>query len=174
LQGKSRRLPSQSSFRFWELYLRTTTIAIALAGLHLPHGWVLLFHDSAFLRGFGTTLVIASADLFVWAERSLGDEYSPCYDSFLPGRLVRQGPYRFMRHPLYTSNIILLWGVMLVCGSLWLLPNCLLLMWFYARAAVSEESALAADLPDYQEYMTMTGRYLPRPSRRRRDPPDSR
>ena len=54
--------------------------------------------------------VIATV-LFLSAKVTLGRNYSPCYDSYLPQDIIRTGLYNYVRHPIYLSNILLLIGV---------------------------------------------------------------
>jgi protein-S-isoprenylcysteine O-methyltransferase Ste14 len=53
--------------------------------------------------------------------------------------LATDGPYRFVRHPLYTGNILLVVGFA-VAGSLWwTLPLAALFFWFYYPPAIEYE-----------------------------------
>lgn len=53
--------------------------------------------------------------------------------------LATDGAYRFVRHPLYTGNILLVVGFA-VAGSLWWgLPLALLFFWFYYPTAIEYE-----------------------------------
>lgn len=53
--------------------------------------------------------------------------------------LATHGPYRFVRHPLYTGNILLVTGFA-VAGSLWWgVPLAALFFWFYYPTAIEYE-----------------------------------
>ena len=45
--------------------------------------------------------------------------------------LATDGPYRFVRHPLYTGNILLVVGFALAASRWWNLPVALFFFWFY-------------------------------------------
>jgi len=54
-------------------------------------------------------------------------------------QLSTTGPYAFMRHPLYTGNIIILFGLCGVNGSLWSLMTAIIFFWFYYPPAIEYE-----------------------------------
>jgi protein-S-isoprenylcysteine O-methyltransferase Ste14 len=53
--------------------------------------------------------------------------------------LATDGPYRFVRHPLYTGNILLVAGMALAGSRWWGIPLALLFFWFYYPAAIEYE-----------------------------------
>jgi len=98
---------------------------------------------------------------FISAKLSLGEHYSPCFDSFVPRDIVQEGLYRYIRHPIYASNILLLIGVFIACGSLWILFNIILLGIYYMNSALREELVLLEEFPNYGEYSNHTNRFIP-------------
>jgi protein-S-isoprenylcysteine O-methyltransferase Ste14 len=54
-------------------------------------------------------------------------------------QLATDGAYRFVRHPLYTGNILLVVGFALAGSRWWGLPVALLFFWFYYPAAIEYE-----------------------------------
>ncbi|ORB83477.1 hypothetical protein B1987_06800 [Mycobacterium kansasii] len=67
--------------------------------------------------------------------------------------VVSSGFYRFVRHPMYVGNVILMVGMPLALGSLWgllgVVPGVLMLVF----RILDEEKALAVELDGYREYM---------------------
>lgn len=62
------------------------------------------------------------------------------------------GPYRYVRHPMYVSMIILWPSISLLLGSWWaLIPSVLIIVIFVIRTAL-EDKTLQAELPGYAEY----------------------
>jgi protein-S-isoprenylcysteine O-methyltransferase Ste14 len=143
-------------------YLRLSTFSLGLLSCWGDRASLLqpLKGGGWFVAG-GSIVVLAEA-LFVWSMISLGRQYSPCYDSFIPKAIVTRGPYRYVRHPIYTANVLLLLGIALLSGTLLLVPNLLVLGVGYYRSAVQEESYLCANLPKYRGYRQRTGMFLPR------------
>jgi protein-S-isoprenylcysteine O-methyltransferase Ste14 len=54
-------------------------------------------------------------------------------------QLATDGPYRFVRHPLYTGNILLVAGFALAGSRWWGLPLALVFFWFYYPTAIEYE-----------------------------------
>lgn len=53
--------------------------------------------------------------------------------------LATDGAYRFVRHPLYTGNILLVVGLALAGSRWWGIPLALLFFWFYYPTAIEYE-----------------------------------
>jgi protein-S-isoprenylcysteine O-methyltransferase Ste14 len=54
-------------------------------------------------------------------------------------KLATDGPYRFVRHPLYTGNILLVVGFALAGSRWWSLPLAAFFFWFYYPTAIEYE-----------------------------------
>lgn len=77
--------------------------------------------------------------------------------------LVVRGPYRYVRHPLYSDVILLLLGWWLLLDYTFLLISALLLLlWFHSVVARFEERELRAIFgDDYEEYASRVPRIIP-------------
>lgn len=53
--------------------------------------------------------------------------------------LATSGPYRFMRHPLYTGNILLVIGFAIAASLWWCVPLAIFFFWFYYPTAIEYE-----------------------------------
>lgn len=79
--------------------------------------------------------------------------------------LVRSGFFRFVRHPIYTGNFIMLLGALILhLGVKSVLFYIALVVGHYIRARL-EERKLTEVYPEYEEYRRTTGMFLPRLSR---------
>ncbi len=66
--------------------------------------------------------------------------------------VVSRGPYRFVRHPGYTANIVTMFAVAVLLGSLWaLIPGALSALAFIVRTAL-EDRTLQRELGGYADY----------------------
>jgi protein-S-isoprenylcysteine O-methyltransferase Ste14 len=54
-------------------------------------------------------------------------------------QLATHGPYGFVRHPLYTGNILIVFGLSLANSQWWAGPLAVLFFWFYYPTAIEYE-----------------------------------
>lgn len=103
-------------------------------------------------------ILVAAASL----QRSLTAMPIPKAD----GKMTRQGLYRYVRHPMYSSVLLFSFGIALSHGNLYkyLLVGSLLVL-FYFKSSY-EENFLSAKYPDYSIYAKVTPRFLPKLKRK--------
>jgi protein-S-isoprenylcysteine O-methyltransferase Ste14 len=75
--------------------------------------------------------------------------------------LVRSGPYRFIRHPLYVGEIVTLTGAVLMGPSWQKVVILMVTVALQVYRAIQEERLLSAHVPEYAVYMTETKRFVP-------------
>jgi protein-S-isoprenylcysteine O-methyltransferase Ste14 len=92
----------------------------------------------------GMVTGVASLGLLAWSLTALGDNFSDCSDGRLPTQYVKHGPYRFISHPIYASNTLLLCACTLVLFNVVLVGVTLVTVIFYVRSARDETRALTA------------------------------
>ncbi len=159
--------PRVTDWRFYvwiDWYLKLSTLIITVLSIHSDSAWLLRFHRSPLVLVIGLVISGTAIGLFVWAMKSLGAQFTPAHQSHLPDRIVREGPYRYIRHPIYTSNLLLITGLLLASGSLWIVLNLIILIGYYVPTILVEERALRVNIPGYTEYAESTGRFFPRVS----------
>lgn len=153
------------NWRFYgwiDAWLKVSTLVITVLSLNCRYTWLLIFHDSREVRLIGLVVAGLALTLFIWAMRSLADQYTPAHVARAPKHIVMCGPYRFIRHPIYAANLWLLSAMLLLSGSLWILVNLAILIAHYVPTILFEERAIAERLPKYQEYARRTGRLFPK------------
>jgi protein-S-isoprenylcysteine O-methyltransferase Ste14 len=74
--------------------------------------------------------------------------------------LVSSGIYRYIRHPIYAGDILLLLGLELALNS-WLVLAVLAPLLVAVRQALVEEAVLLRAFPDYADYCARTKRFIP-------------
>jgi protein-S-isoprenylcysteine O-methyltransferase Ste14 len=67
-------------------------------------------------------------------------------------RVISTGPYRFVRHPMYTGGSLLLLATPLALGSFWGLPAAIAITAAIVVRLLDEERYLKANLPGYEDY----------------------
>jgi protein-S-isoprenylcysteine O-methyltransferase Ste14 len=152
--------------------LETALLLVSLAGLGLvPLVYVVTeiprfaaygFHPA--LAWLGLFFAIAALGMFHLTHRALGRNWSISLDVRENHRLVTEGIYRRVRHPMYSA--FWLWAI----AQALLLPN-----WiagfaglagfgtlFFGRVAREERMMLETFGDSYRAYMAQTGRVFPR------------
>ena len=78
--------------------------------------------------------------------------------------LSTTGPYAFVRHPLYTGNIMILAGLCLINGFFWSFVTACIFLWFYYPTAIEyEDRKLKSLFPDtWEEWASMTPALMPK------------
>jgi protein-S-isoprenylcysteine O-methyltransferase Ste14 len=103
----------------------------------------------------GTTAVVfvaAGAGLAIWAKVYLGKNWGLPMTLQQGSQLVTSGPYKFVRHPIYTGWILAMIGSAIASGVLWLLFPFVFCAYF-VFSAVTEEKILTQAFPtQYPEY----------------------
>lgn len=74
--------------------------------------------------------------------------------------VVAKGIYGFIRHPIYSGDLLLLLGIQLALNS-WLVLGILLLAPVVMLKAIKEEQMLIKELNGYETYCTRTKRFIP-------------
>jgi protein-S-isoprenylcysteine O-methyltransferase Ste14 len=118
----------------------------------------------AWLRWTGIAFAILGFALLQWAQMTLANSWSDTPRMMKEQALVTIGPYRTIRHPIYTAFLLIL-GSTLLISSNWLIGLCWLGM--TTLEVISrigfEESLMIEFFGDrYREYMKTTGRLLPK------------
>lgn len=118
------------------LEVRLEHSAVVACGLYLLFGQPMflmplnyqLFNVTIPIALIGASVVIFGVGLAIWGRVILGSNWSAVAEIKDRHELVRIGPYRFMRHPIYEGFIIALAGSAMqrgsVCGALGLLVCC--------------------------------------------------
>jgi protein-S-isoprenylcysteine O-methyltransferase Ste14 len=115
------------------------------------------------VRAIGTAAVVAAIAVIWWcgaANHFLAA--SSRIQSERGQTVVQHGPYRFVRHPLYASRIVLITGAALTLGS-WnaLVPAALNALLLALRTSL-EDRLLTTELPGYGDYAKhVPGRLVP-------------
>jgi protein-S-isoprenylcysteine O-methyltransferase Ste14 len=117
-------------------------------------------HDLA--SAVAGALVFASGLTFaVWARVCLGTNWGTPMTEKSEPELVTSGPYRFVRHPIYTGILLAQLGTALSNNLYWLVAVVVFGAYFLHSARV-EEKLLTASFPDaYPRYRQRTKMLIP-------------
>jgi protein-S-isoprenylcysteine O-methyltransferase Ste14 len=90
----------------------------------------------------GLILAVGGTLFAIWSRRQLGRNWSGAVTIKVDHELIRSGPYRYIRHPIYTGLLALYLGVALISGRLQGVLSVALVSIGYARKIRQEERAL--------------------------------
>lgn len=115
-------------------------------------------------RWAGVGIALLGFFLLQWAQGTLADSWSDTPRMMKDQTLITSGPYRTIRHPIYTAFLLIL-GSTLLISSNWLVGLCWLGMTtLEVISRINFEEALMTEFfgNQYREYMKKTGRLLPK------------
>jgi protein-S-isoprenylcysteine O-methyltransferase Ste14 len=116
---------------------------------------------SVILAAIGAVLFACGIALAVWARLHLGRNWGMPTSQRAEPELVISGPYRFVRHPIYTGLLTAMLGTALVDNLLGLIVVAVLVAYFY-YCGIAEERNLTATFPAaYPEYKSRTKMLIP-------------
>jgi protein-S-isoprenylcysteine O-methyltransferase Ste14 len=118
------------------------------------------------LRMAAQVVLVVGAVLLVVAALGLGRALTPTPVPTGRGDLRTGGPYRFVRHPIYTGVLLIVIGITLRSGSWFTLAVAVVTFVFFDRKARWEEARLAEQYPHYADYAARTPRFVPGAPRR--------
>jgi protein-S-isoprenylcysteine O-methyltransferase Ste14 len=113
----------------------------------------------------GLALEVSGVGLRVWAMRTLRGHYARTLRVVADQPVIRDGPYRVVRHPGYLG-VFLLWAGAALTARNAVAPALALTAvgTAYRHRMDAEDALLRRDLPGYAGYAAVTGRVLPWPT----------
>ena len=104
---------------------------------------------------------LAAIGLSIWSRRSFPP--AAFRVSAAPGgsTLIRRGPYRIIRHPMYAAALLFIWTAILSHLSTINVAIGLVVTSLAAARVIAEERLLRQAFPDYAEYASATKAVIP-------------
>jgi protein-S-isoprenylcysteine O-methyltransferase Ste14 len=109
----------------------------------------------------GTVLFACGIALAVWARVHLGRNWGMPTSQRVEPELVTSGPYRFVRHPIYTGLLTAMLGTALVDNLIGLIVVAVLVAYFYYCGTVEERNLTTTFPKAYPEYKSRTKMLIP-------------
>jgi len=128
-------------------------------------GWLRLriLPREAWLAGLGIVLTAAGLLFAVWARAYLGGNWSGSVTVKVGHELVRSGPYRWVRHPIYSGMVLAMLGTALARGQVrGFVAFVLLYAGFLVKSRIEERFMANTFGPAYDDYRHTTGALVPR------------
>jgi protein-S-isoprenylcysteine O-methyltransferase Ste14 len=113
------------------------------------------------LEGIGTAVFVLGLALAVWARVYLGRNWGVPMSRKAEPELVTTGPYKSVRHPIYSGIILAMIGTTLAVSVYWLVAVVFASVYF-SYSAVMEERYMATQFPTtYPAYKHSTKMLVP-------------
>ena len=137
-----------------------TAHAAAIAATWLPFAFPLIHGAPAgqARQALADVLLICGMAWAVWSLRFLGRNVSILAQA---RGVAEQGPYRWVRHPLYAGEIVSSLGLTIAVNSYTAFAVWLALCGLQIYRALREEQVLLRALPAYRSYRSRTAALLP-------------
>ena len=109
----------------------------------------------------GTILVAAGLGFSVWARGHLGRNWSAHVVVKEDHALVRTGPYRHLRHPIYSGLLVAFLGTAIAIGEWRGLVAFLLMLLSFGIKSRAEETRMRQTFPEYAQYQRESAAIIP-------------
>jgi protein-S-isoprenylcysteine O-methyltransferase Ste14 len=113
------------------------------------------------LQVVGVILLAAGLGLAVWARIYLGRNWGMPMTKKDEPELVTSGPYRFVRHPIYSGLLLAILGTALATSLYWLIALGAVAIYFGYSAKVEERLMTSSFPAVYPSYMAKTKMLIP-------------
>jgi protein-S-isoprenylcysteine O-methyltransferase Ste14 len=118
-------------------------------------------------RDLGIALTLCGLAIAVWARSHLGRYWSDKVELKVDHKLIRSGPYAYMRHPIYSGVLLGVAGTAIVVGEWRGVLAFAILLTNYTVKARKEERLLSTEFArEFEAYKRESGFLIPRLLRR--------
>lgn len=124
-------------------------LALAVSGPLLPRGGPMLPVLAGILLGLGS----------VWTMRTSKLRIHP--EPHPEASLVQHGPYRWIRHPMYSAVLLVAAGWVFAAPAPWRIAAWVALLGVLLAKLTREEALWRERIPAYRDYMKRTHRLIP-------------
>jgi len=119
--------------------------------------------DNSAVATIGLLLTASGLIFAVWARIALGANWSGTVTIKSGHSLIRRGPYKWIRHPIYTGLLASVVGTVMLQGEVRSFLGFAIILFALYRKAKREEKFLSEEFGDgFAEHAKQTGMFLPR------------
>jgi protein-S-isoprenylcysteine O-methyltransferase Ste14 len=137
------------------------TFIVILASISYYYNFGLFNYNLGYIIGF--ILFIIGLVLQGIAEATLGKYYLPSIGTVEGQKIIKNGIYKYIRHPGYLGEILIFFGLGFVTYNLLgILGAFIVALMVYAGEVIPEEKYMLEKFgKEYEEYMKETFRFIP-------------
>ncbi|HUI52607.1 MAG TPA: isoprenylcysteine carboxylmethyltransferase family protein [Terriglobales bacterium] len=115
------------------------------------------------ISALGVAVTAVGVGLAIWARWHLGENWSAAVTLKKDHELISTGPYRGIRHPIYTGMMVAMAGTALALGEVrGLIALVITMVAFYFKARKEERYMMSEFGEKYIAYKNRTGMLLPK------------
>lgn len=115
------------------------------------------------LRWIGAFITICSVLLLWWVQWALDVQFETTLHTQAEHKLIQYGPYRWVRHPMYTALFLMGLGWLLLTANWFVGLPLMGGIIFVVLSRIEDEEDMLIELfgDEYRNYMKNTGRFWP-------------
>ena len=155
--------------RYWLLRLGVALVIILalrlgrrMNGGRIPRGLTTYWHQPPESLGWvAAALTVCGIAFAIWARIYLGRNWSSRPAVKVDHELVTSGPYRYVRHPIYTGIMLAAFGAALISSPFGVGLFVIVFLIFFFRIHKEEKLMLGLFPNEYAAYQTQTKRLIP-------------
>ena len=143
--------------------LAATFAALLLPGLDYRFGWSAAFGGVPVWLAVAGQVLLACSWLLIFEVFRFNSFASTVVEVTQGQRVIAGGPYRVVRHPMYSAFVMMIVALPFALGSYMAMVPAVWLIPLVVYRLIHEESLLRRELPGYVEYCENTrSRLVPR------------
>jgi protein-S-isoprenylcysteine O-methyltransferase Ste14 len=146
--------------RTWRRIPGGVIILAVVLLVRVLHGGSLVV-DSPILGAIGAAIFASGIALAIWARVHLGRNWGMPMTQKAEPELVTSGPYRFIRHPIYSGLVLGILGTGLATNLIGLIVAAAAGAYFYYSATVEEKNLTTTFPTAYPAYRDRTKMLIP-------------
>lgn len=124
--------------------------------------WNKSISDNLTVQYTGVVILITSLLFAVWARVTLGRNWSGAIQKVEGQRLVRSGPYKYIRNPIYTGIIFGFFGTFITFGTMASLVGFIIILLIYIIKINNEQKFLMKEFgEEYRKYIAESWALIP-------------
>lgn len=171
------RMPHSTKYKKIEKYLsekeKREKLLVALNGISMMFvpliyvftGWLDFFKTNLpdWIRIIGIVIIFLGLIFFWWIHKTLGENWSPVLEIRKGHKLITKGPYKYVRHPMYTLFYVFAIGLLLLVSN-WFVGLFALLSWhllYVIRVSTEEKMMLEQFGIEWENYCRQTRKLIP-------------